>query len=105
MKRIIRFIEGWVRRCDDRLHRKLDSLSPQKRLAVVLSLFAVFALYALASIGSAVFRMGSDRRQQMEIKHINRIDFPQKQDSINTLKQYNYGTERTGSTTQSTGND
>lgn len=90
MKKIINGIESRVRRCDDQLHRKLDGLSPKSRLTVVLALFAVFALCAFLSIGTALFRIG---KRQMEIKHIKQIGLPKKQDSINTLKQYNYGTE------------
>lgn len=105
MKKIINGIESRVRRCDDQLHLKLDGLSPQKRLTVVLALFAVFALCAFLSIGTALFRIGRDGKRQLEIKHIKQIGLPKKQDSINTSKQYNYGEEKSGSTEQPTGKD
>lgn len=105
MKKIINCIENRVHRCDDWLHRKLDGLSPKKRLTVVLSLFAVFALCAFLSIGTALFRIGRDSKRQMEIKHIKQIGLHKKPNSINTLKQYNYGTEESGSTAQHSGKE
>lgn len=105
MKKVINGIESRVHRFDDQLHRKLDGLSPKKRLTVVLALFAVFALCAFLSIGTALFRIGRYGKRQLEIKHIKQIGLPKKQDSINTLKQYNYGTEESKSNTQHTGKE
>jgi len=79
-------IENWVNRQNERLRCKLDGLSPKMRLAVVLAMFAVFALCALFTLGTALYRIGRSEGRQIEIEHIKQLDLQPRQDSINAYK-------------------
>jgi hypothetical protein len=82
----IKGIKSWISKQDELLHQKLDELSPKNKLVVVLALSAVFALCALFSLGTALYQIGRNEGQEVEIEHIKQIDFHPKQDSINPYK-------------------
>lgn len=88
MEKIIRFIEHWRTRQDEWLRQKLDGLPPQKRLTLVLIVFAGFALCAIFMLGTALYQIGRNDGQQIRIEHIKQIDLHPKQDSINLNNNY-----------------
>lgn len=94
MKKLIRRVNEWMDKQDEKLRYKLESLSPKTKLAVVLLIFVVFAVCALFTFGTALYQIGTENGRQIEIEHIKQFNLQQKQDSINLYKQYDYGTEQ-----------
>jgi len=86
MKKLIVCVENWVNRLDERLHSKLDGLSPKMRLVVVFGLLTVFAICTFYMVGTALYRIGKTDGQQIEIEHIKQLDLHSKQDSIKSHK-------------------
>ena len=78
---------------DERLRRKLEALPQRTKLAVVLVIFTFFAVCALFTFGTALYQIGRENGRQIEIEHIRELNLPQKQDSINLYKYYDYGTD------------
>jgi len=83
MKKLLKCIKNWRNRQDERLRCKLESLSPKMRLVVIFGLLTVFAICAF---GTALYRIGKNDGQQIEIEHIKQLDLHSKQDSINAYK-------------------
>lgn len=92
MRKSIERLNAWTERQDERFRRWLEALPQRTKIIVVLSIFSLFTLCALFSIGAACYQIGRERG--IEIEHIKRFDLPQKQDSINLFKYYDYGTEQ-----------
>ncbi|MBV5283876.1 MAG: DUF3989 domain-containing protein [Paludibacter sp.] len=86
MKELLKCIKNWRNRQDERLRCKLDGLSPKMRLVVVFTLLTVFAICAFYMVGTALYRIGKNDGQQIEIEHIKQLDLHHKQDSINSYK-------------------
>ena len=84
----------WTDKQDERLRRKLEALPQRTKLAVVLVIFTFFAGCALFTFGTALYQIGRENGRQIEIEHIRELNLPQKQDSINLYKYYDYGTEQ-----------
>lgn len=86
----------------ERLKARLDRLSPKARLVTVLSMFAVFAAFALYTFGKAVYDIGKNDGRQIEIEHIKQLELAPPKRSINQLNNNYNGTERR--TEQESGN-
>ena len=86
-------VRDWTDKQDERLRRKLEALPQRTKLAVVLVIFTFFAVCALFTFGTALYQIGRENGRQIEIKHIRELNLPQKQDSINLYKYYDYGTD------------
>jgi ribosomal protein L18 len=86
MKYLTKNIKNWRKRQDERLRSKLESLSPKMRLVVIFALLTVFAICAFSTLGTALYRIGKNDGQQIEIEHIKQLDLHHKQDSINSYK-------------------
>ena len=86
MKKLLECIKNWRNRLDERLRCKLESLSPKMRLVVVFGLLTVFAICTFYMVGTALYRIGKNDGQQIEIEHIKQLDLHHKQDSINSYK-------------------
>ena len=78
----------------ERLKARLDSLSPKARLVTVLTMFAVFAAFALYTFGKAVYDIGKSDGRQIEIEHIRQLELAPQKRSINQLNNNSNGTER-----------
>ncbi|VYU11714.1 Uncharacterised protein [Paraprevotella clara] len=87
-------VRDWTDKQDERLRRKLEALPQRTKLAVVLVIFTFFAGCALFTFGTALYQIGRENGRQIEIEHIRELNLPQKQDSINLYKYYDYGTEQ-----------
>lgn len=61
MRKYIHKVKAYVRSVADCLKEYLDSLTPQARRKVVLSLFALYTVVAVLTIGKAVYDMGRDK--------------------------------------------
>ena len=87
-------VRDWTDKQDERLRRKLEALPQRTKLAVVLVIFTFFAGCALFTFGTALYQIGRENGRQIEIEHIRELNLPQKQNSINLYKYYDYGTEQ-----------
>jgi hypothetical protein len=95
MRKLAERVRDWTHGQDERLRLRLEALPQRTKLAIVLVIFAFFAVCALFTFGAALYQIGKENGRQIEIEHIKQLDLPQKQDSINLYKYYDYGTERT----------
>ena len=95
MRKLIRRINDWTDRQDERLRIWLEALPQRTKIVVVLVIFTFFALCALFTFGAALYEIGRESGRQIEIEHIRQLDLRQRQDSINLFKYYNYDRERT----------
>jgi len=94
MRKSIGRLNAWTERQDARLRAWLEALPQRTKIVAVLIIFSVFAVCALFSFGAALYRIGRESGRQIEIEHIKQFNLPQKQDSINRFKYYDYGTEQ-----------
>lgn len=78
----VRKVQDWV---DDNLRRLCGRITPEKRLAVILTMFVVFGFGSIYIFVSAIYNIGKNEGQRIEIEHIQMLEV-QKQDSINQLK-------------------
>ncbi|WP_410071964.1 TraL conjugative transposon family protein [Barnesiella intestinihominis] len=94
MRKLIGRLNAWTERQDARLRAWLEALPQRTKIVAVLIIFCVFAVCALFSFGAALYQIGRESGRQIEIEHIKQFNLPQKQDSINLFKYYDYGTEQ-----------
>lgn len=90
MRKYIVRIQDWV---DDNLRRLCGRITPEKRLAVLLTMFLFFGITSIYIFVSAIYNIGKNEGQQIEIEHIQMLEL-QKRDSINQLKFHNDGREQ-----------
>lgn len=93
MRKCMKRVRNWTDKQDERLRRKLEALPQRTKLTVVLVIFTFFAVCALFTFGTALYQIGQENGRQIEIEHIRELNLPQKQDSINLYKYYDYGTD------------
>lgn len=84
----VRKVQDWV---DEKLRRLCGRITPEKRLAVILTMFVVFGFGSIYIFVSAIYNIGKNEGQRIEIEHIQMLEL-QKRDSINQLKFNNNGT-------------
>lgn len=94
MGKCMKRVRDWTDKQDERLRRKLEALPQRTKLAVVLVIFTFFAVCALFTFGTALYQIVRENERQIEIEHIRELNLPQKQDSINLYKYYDYGTKQ-----------
>lgn len=82
MRKFIVKVQDWV---DDNLRRLCGRITPEKRLAVLLTMFLFFGIASVYIFVSAIYNIGKSEGQRIEIEHIQMLDL-QKKDSINQLK-------------------
>ena len=83
----IRKAQDWV---DDNLRRLCGRITPEKRLFVLLGMFVVFGFGSIYIFVSAIYNIGKNEGQRIEIEHIQMLEL-QKRDSINQLNIYDNG--------------
>lgn len=84
----VRKIQDWA---DDRLRSLCGRITPEKRLAVILTMFVIFGIGSIYIFVSAIYNIGKNEGQRIEIEHIQMLEL-QKRDSINQFKNYDNGT-------------
>ncbi len=90
MRKYIIKVQDWV---DDNLRRLCGRITPEKRLAVLLTMFLFFGIASVYIFVSAIYNIGKNEGQRIEIEHIQMLDL-QKKDSINQLKFNDNGGEQ-----------
>ncbi len=94
MRKLIERLGKWTDNQDERLRAWLEALPERTKIILVLVIFSVFAISALFTFGTALYQIGRENGRQIEIEHIKQFNLPQKQDSINLFKYYDYGTKQ-----------
>lgn len=79
--RCIGKMQDWA---DEKLRRLCGRITPGKRLAVLLTMFLFFGIASLYIFVSAIYNIGKNEGQRIEIEHIRLLEL-QKRDSINQL--------------------
>ncbi len=90
IRKYVVLVQDWV---EDKLRRLCGRITPEKRLAVLLIMFGVFGFMSIYIFASALYNIGKNEGQQIEIKHIQMLEL-QKRDSINQLKFNNNAREQ-----------
>lgn len=85
----IRKIQDWV---DEKLRRMCGRITPEKRLVVLLGMFAIFGIMSIYIFLSAIYNIGKNEGRQIEIEHIKMLEL-QRKDSINQLNFYDHARE------------
>lgn len=80
-----RFITNIQDRADEKLRHLCGRITPGKRLAVLLTMFLFFGIASVYIFVSAIYNIGKNEGQRMEIEHIQLLEL-QKRDCINQLK-------------------
>lgn len=91
MRKQIAEIQDWV---DKKLRHLCGCITPEKRLAMVVVTFTLFAIASLYITFSGLYHIGryeGEAEHLQQIEHIKRLELKIKQDSINRLKTYEYG--------------
>ncbi len=91
VKKAITNFRDWL---DDHLRRLCGEITPEKRLLTIGIMFVVFAGASMYITISSIYNIGKrdDERKFMELEHIRSLEL-QRQDSINNLNLWDYGTE------------
>lgn len=92
MRKLIERLHAWTERQDERFRSWLEALPQRTKIIIVLSIFSLFALCALFSIGAACYQIGRERG--IEIEHIKQLDLHREQDSIHLFNNNDYDTEQ-----------
>ena len=84
--RFIRKVQDWV---DDKLRQLCGRITPEKRLFVLLTMFVVFGFASIYIFVSAIYNIGKNEGQRIEIEHIQMLEL-QKRDSINNQLKFQH---------------
>ena len=90
IRKYVVLVQDWV---EDNLRRLCGRITPEKRLAVLLIMFGVFGFMSIYIFASALYNIGKNEGQQIQIEHIKMLEL-QKRDSINQLKFNNNAREQ-----------
>lgn len=85
----VRKVQDWV---DDNLRRLCGRITLEKRLAVILTMFVVFGFGSIYIFVSAIYNIGKNEGQRIEIEHIQMLELQRKDSINNQLKFYDNGT-------------
>lgn len=85
----VRKVQDWV---DDNLRRLCGRITPEKRLAVILTMFVVFGFGSIYIFVSAIYNIGKNEGQRIEIEHMQMLELQRKDSINNQLKFYDNGT-------------
>lgn len=87
IRRTVTKIQNWA---EEKLRHLCGRITPEKRLAVILVMFVVFGITSLYIFVSAIYQIGKNEGQRIEIEHIEGLKLQQK-DSINQFNFNNNG--------------
>lgn len=88
--RCINRIQDWA---DDSLRRLCGRITPGKRLAVILTMFLFFGITSVYIFVSAIYNIGKNEGQRIEIEHIRLLELQRKDSINNQLKINGNGTD------------
>lgn len=88
--RCINKIQDWA---DDSLRRLCGRITSGKRLAVILAMFLFFGIASVYIFVSAIYNIGKNEGQRIEIEHIRLLELQRKDSINNQLKINGNGTD------------
>ncbi|MBX9049632.1 DUF3989 domain-containing protein [Bacteroides thetaiotaomicron] len=88
MRRLIVKIQEWT---EGKLRHLCGRITPEKRLTVILVMFLVFGITSLYIFVSAIYQIGKNEGQRIEIEHIEGLQLQQKDSINNQLNFYDNG--------------
>lgn len=91
MRRVIVKVQDWL---DHQLRQLCGGITPERRLAVVLTMFVLFTLASLYIFVAAIYQIGKNEEKRIEIEHIKTLQFQSSRDSINHINSYNHDRTR-----------
>ncbi len=86
MKKKIKQICWWL---EDRLKDLCGELTPDKRIAVTITMLLLFTALSLYFTVSSIYRFGKGQGEQMQIQHIEKLELElrDKQHEADSIKQ------------------
>lgn len=90
IKKKLTDVKNWI---NDGLRSLLGQITPDGRIAVILTMLFVFSAGSIYMTVSSIYNMGKKKGRQIEIKHIEGLEIQQKQ-KTDSLKFENYERER-----------
>lgn len=90
IRRLVTKIQDWT---ENKLRHLCGRITPEKRLTVILVMFGIFGITSLYILVSAIYQIGKNEGQRIEIEHIEGLKLQQK-DSINQFNFNNNGREQ-----------
>ena len=90
---IKKFIQNANGNIENFLRQLVGRISPDKRVAVILTMMAVFCILSIYMTVSSILSFGRENYRPMEIERIEALSLqPETQrDNINRENNYNYG--------------
>lgn len=89
IRKFIRHCQDWL---EDGLRGLCGRITPEKRLAVLLTIFVLFAFGSIYIFASVIYNIGKNEGRQIEIEHIKTLEL-QRADSLKQFNYYNNGRE------------
>ena len=89
IKKKITTVLNWL---EDGLRSLSGQITPDGRIVIILIMLFLFSAGSVYMTVSSIYNMGKKSGRQMQIEHIERLKFHQKQetDSINHKKEFYY---------------
>lgn len=80
-------------RIEDFLRGLCGRITPDKRVAVILTMLVLFGSLSLYMTVSGIYRFGRDRGERLQIERMEtlRLQQERQRDSINNQNNYEYG--------------
>ena len=89
IKKKLTAVLNWL---EDGLRSLSGQITPDGRIVIILIMLFLFSAGSIYMTVSSIYNMGKKSGRQMQIEHIERLKFHQKQeaDSINHKKEFYY---------------
>lgn len=86
MRRYIIIIQEWT---EQKLRRLCGRITPEKRLVVILSMFVLFGITSLYIFVHAIYQIGRNEGQRIEIEHIEGVKLNRPSNQKERINQFN----------------
>lgn len=87
MRRYVVRIQEWI---EERLRRLCGRITPEKRLTVLLTMFVIFGITSLYIFVSAIYQIGKNDGQRIEIEHIEGLKLKRPANLKDSINQFNF---------------
>lgn len=83
-------------RAEQALRRLCGRLTPGKRLAVIVTMLIFFSALSLFFTIYSIYSIGKKNGEMLQIDHIDQLELQLKQDSLQHIKEKEYGSDTRG---------
>ena len=84
---IRRKINEWQDRMDDGLRRMCGRLTPEKQLAVTITMLLGFSALSIYFTVSGIYRMGKEEGERLQMEQIKQMKLHPQNDSILSVRE------------------